>query len=144
MKRFISIVIVFTFCFVISVPAFATENSKIEETIPTSARAMGYGQDSGMWGEFKVYVPSSESTGQITVRITSHSQNTGVYLWVTNPQGKTIWARNNADGLPPGPLFPNNGAEIKSPTFSNAISGYYTVHFNCVTSVTVDCWIYNW
>lgn len=158
MKRFFSIVMVLVLCLAISVPAFASDSSanELAQTVATTdnsvseltevaiPRSSGYGQGHGYAGSFKVYLPSGTSSGKITIRITSPDQNQLVYFKVTDKNGRIVWDRSTFDTPGKTGVYPQNGAEIISPTFSNAIAGNYTVTFTSLVEVTVDCWVYNW
>ncbi len=158
MKRFFSIVMVLVLCLAISVPAFATdsnanalaeasispENNAGELAEAATPRSSGYGQGYGYAGSFNVYVPSGTSSGKVTIRITSPDQNQLVYFKVTDKNGRSVWDHSKFDTPGKMGVYPQNGAEIISPTFSNAIAGNYTVTFTSLVQVTVDCWVYNW
>lgn len=144
MKRSFSIVMVLILCLAASVPSLAAEIETDKSIVIQSARAVGYGQGYGNSGSFNVSVPSNGSTGKITIRITSPNQNHYVYFKVTDPNGRIVWNRSTFDTVGHMGVLPQGGAEIISPTFSNAISGNYTVTFTCLSQVTIDCWVYNW
>lgn len=144
MKRFFSIVMVIVLCFAVSVPAFATDNDASEAVMAVTPRSSGYGQGYGYAGTFTVNVPSKENYGKVTIRITSPDQNQLVWFKVTDSNGRIVWDHSTYDTAGKMGVYPQNGAEIISPTFSNAVSGNYTVTFTSLVEVTVDCWVYNW
>ena len=145
MKRFLSIVMVLVLCFAMSaVPAFAAESDTSENISPLAARSMGYNSGTGYSGSFTVNVPSSGSSGKVTIRITGPDQNQAVWFKVTDPNGRVVWDHSTLDTVGKMGVLPQNGAEIISPAFSNAVAGNYTVTFTTLVQVTIDCWVYNW
>lgn len=124
-KKLVSLVLALFLFAAITTPAFA---------------ASGYNSKSGYNGSFSVYLPSGGSTGQVTIRVISPEQNQAIWITVTDPNGRTVWNRSSLEHG----LLPNNGAEIKSPTFSNAVAGNYTVSFGGLANITLQCWVYSW
>ena len=109
-------------------------------TTVTAFAASGYNSMSGYNGTFYVNLSGSGSTGQITIRINSPEQNQAIWIKVTDPNGRVVWNRSN---LGQG-ILPNNGNEIKSPTFSNPPAGNYKVEYGGLAVVTLKCWVYSW
>lgn len=104
----------------------------------TSFAASGYGYGYGYTKTFYVDLPQGGSKGRITIRIDSPDQNQAVWFKVTAPDNTVVWNHSNVG------VFPNNGAEIKSPEYSNFQSGRYRVDYTCLSEIRFDCWIYNY
>lgn len=143
-KKVLSLLLALTLCMATSITAFAEDlDTPAEE--PIVSEYMGYNGGTGYVGSFTVYVPGSANTGQVSVRIYASAQNVPIWLKVTKPNGQVVWDCGSDWGVNPlNCLYPNNGNEQYSPTFSNATSGYYTVEWVAWDDITLDCWIYNW
>ena len=121
-KRLLAIVLTSILCLTFGTTAFA---------------AMGYGSSYDYSDTFYIDVPEGGSNGRITVGIESPEQDQAVWFKITGPNG-VVWDHSTIG------VFPNNGAEILSPVYSNFASGRYKVEYTCLTEIRFNCWIYNW
>lgn len=142
MKHFLAITLIIALCFAITIPAFAGVDTSKDKGNAT--RSMGYNSGTGYAGSFNVNVPTEGSSGKITIRITSPDQQQAVWFKVTAPNGRVVWDHSTLDTIGKMGVLPQNGNEIISPAFSNAVSGNYTVSFTTFVEVTISCWVYNW
>lgn len=145
-KIIAAILAVVMVCSLTSVSVFA--NAQTIETIqndsimPLAEGLSGYNQKLSCYaGPLYINVSGSDkSTGYVTLRIRTTDQSTPVYFNLYNPNGTRVLSRDVETG---GPIYPNNGAEIKF-SFSSAPAGTYRLEFTGVSGTPLDmlCWIY--
>lgn len=145
-KKIISLLLIVVFCCLTSTATFAAEidsnNTNIIGNSKISARAMDYNYGTGYAGTFTVNLSSGGNYGQIVIRIQSPSQDNVIGIRVRDRSGRTVWYRDVEAGG--GLLKPQNGAEQKSPVFSNCLDGAYTVQFTSLDNIRLDCWVCSW
>lgn len=145
-KIIAAILAVVMVCSLTFVSVFA--NAQTIETIqnnsimPLEEGLSGYNQKLSCYaGQLYINVSGSDkSTGYLTLRIRTTDQTTPIYFNLYNPNGTRVLSRDVETG---GPIYPNNGGEIKF-SFKSAPAGTYRLEFTGVSGTPFDmlCWIY--
>lgn len=151
-KIIAAILAVIMVCSITSVSVFASaqtvettptiETVQSDSIMPLDEGLSGYNQKLSCYaGPLYINVTGSDkSTGYVTLRIRTTDQNTLVYFNLYNPNGTRVLSRDFETG---GPIYPNNGNEIRF-SFRSAPAGTYRLEFTGVSGTPLDmlCWIY--